>query len=274
MYELKIRRWREKIPRPRPPLLTPYDVDAYDAHSTPTPSMDWINHESQTHVLEETDWIEVDLLSEGGARDSSSLARAPAPQSDFVRGSFSQVPFTPGGEGWDAAARESMVKRAELAERAGAAWLEEFKAGVYLSSSALPNTLQGMQDMFDVDTGIKNVEVELERLTVVEDEELPQSYDDLFIDALRSAVRPVDSSSEEEEEEEDEEEHASGDDRMVDEIQVEGEAEVEALLNDTRPIALGQSRRKMRRKTGETWAVMDRVNSNQHKKNMGKIFQI
>ena len=250
---------------PRPPLLTPYDVDAYDAHSTPTPSVDWINHESQTHVLEETDWIEVDLLSEGGARDSSSLARAPAPQSDFVRGSFSQVPFTPGGEGWDAAARESMVKRAELAERAGAAWLEEFKAGVYLSSSALPNTLQGMQDMFDVDTGIKNVEVELERLTVVEDEELPQSYDDLFIDALRSAVRPVDSSSEEEEEEEEEdeddegeEEHASGDDRMVDEIQVEGEAEVEALLNDTRPIALGQSRRKMRRKTGETWAVMER----------------
>ena len=27
---------------PRPPLLTPYDVDAYDAHSTPTPSGDWI----------------------------------------------------------------------------------------------------------------------------------------------------------------------------------------------------------------------------------------
>lgn len=189
---------------PRPPLLTPYDVDAYDAHSTQTPSVDWIKHESETHTLEETDWIEVDLLSEGRARDSSSLMRAPAPQSDFVRGSFSQVPFTPGGEGWDAAARESMAKRTDLAERAGAAWLEEFKAGIYLSSSALPDTLQGMQEMFDVDTGIKNVEVELERLTVVEDEELPQSYDDLFIDALRGAVRPMDSSSDEEEDDDDE----------------------------------------------------------------------
>ena len=99
---------------PRAPTPTPYDVDAYDAHSTPTPSKDWVEREARRERLATTDWIEVELLAEGVAGDSSSLARAPAPQSDFVRGSFSQVPFTPGGEGWDAAARESAAKRTEL----------------------------------------------------------------------------------------------------------------------------------------------------------------
>ena len=128
-----------------------------------------------------------------------------------MRGSFSQVPFTPGGEGWDAAARESAAKRMELASRAGKAWLEEFEAGTYLSASTLPNTLHGMREMFDLDSGMEQMELELEKLTVMDDEELPMSYDDLFIDALRGAVRPEESSSEEDDTEDETEDETEED---------------------------------------------------------------
>ena len=243
---------------PRAPTPTPYDVDAYDAHSTPTPSKDWAERQARGETLATTDWIEVELLAEGGAGDSSSLARSPAPQSDFVRGSFSQVPFTPGGEGWDAAARESAAKRMELASRAGKAWLEEFEAGTYLSASTLPNTLHGMREMFDLDSGMEQMELELEKLTVMDDEELPMSYDDLFIDALRGAVRPEESSSEEDDTEDETEDETEEDGEAVDEVTLEGEAEVEALLNGTKSIIAARRRSKSRKKKGETWAVMER----------------
>lgn len=237
------------------PML--HDTDAYDVHSKPTPRDDWAGFERSKSV--DRDWVELELGVEGAAGDSSSLMRTPAPQGDFVRGSFGQVPFTPGGEGWEAAARESAAKRVELADRAGRAWLEEFEAGVYIASSNLPNTLPGMRDMFALDCGMKKMEIELEKLTVMDDEELPMSYDDLFIDALRSAARPMESSSDEEESEaEEEEEEEETADAEVYEVVIEGETEVEALLNGTKSIIAAQKRHKSRKQAGETWAVMER----------------
>jgi len=243
---------------PRAPTLVPHDVDAYDTTSTPKPSTDWADFESKRRI--EQDWIELELRVDGGAGDSSALTRAPAPQSDFVRGSFAQIPFTPGGEGWDAAARKSALNRADLAKRAGSAWLEEFASGVYMSTSQLPNTLAGMRDMFELNSEIEKTEIELEKLTVMEDEALPMSYDDLFIEALRNAARPESLSSEEETESEDEieEEEADNIETTLDEVQQHGEIEVEALLNGTSSIISTQLRAKARRRTGETWAVMER----------------
>ena len=60
---------------PRAPTPTPYDVDAYDAHSTPTPSKDWAERQARGETLATTDWIEVELLAEGGAGDSSAAER-------------------------------------------------------------------------------------------------------------------------------------------------------------------------------------------------------
>ena len=243
---------------PRAPTPVPHDVDAYDMTSTPKPSTDWAVFTSKSSV--ERDWVELELRADGDAGDSSALTRAPAPQSDFVRGSFAQVPFTPGGEGWDAAARESAANRADLAKRAGSAWLEEFDSGVYMSTSQLPVTLAGMRDMLELDSGIEKMEVELEKLTVMEDEDLPESYDDLFIEALRNAARPEALSSEEEMESEDEIEEVEVEniETTLDEVQRHGEIEVEALLNGTKSIVSTQRRVKPRKRTGETWAVMER----------------
>ena len=69
---------------------------------------------------------------------------------------------------------------------------------MYLSTSALPRTLHEMDALFDLDHGIERVEEELEKLTVLDDEVLPMSYDDLFMGALRGAVRIEESSSDEE----------------------------------------------------------------------------
>ena len=92
----------------------------------------------------------------------------------------------------DAAARESMVKQRTSRSVRARAWLESTKRVFTCLHQRAKHTSRHARHV-DVDTGIKNVEVELERLTAVEDEELLQSYDDLFIDAC-SAVRPVDSS--------------------------------------------------------------------------------
>ena len=257
----------ERVVQPRPPTATPYDVDAYDKRATPKPSTDWLerqraNDEDMSDAL--TDWIEIECGADGGAGDSSSLARAPAPQSDFVRGSLSQMPFTPGGAGWDAAARESALKRAALAKRAGKAWLEEFEAGTYLSASTLPRTLHDMDALFDLDHGIERVEEELEKLTVLDDEVLPMSYDDLFMGALRSAVRREESSSDEDDEESDDGGDGSDGEEavnvFVDSIELDGEAEVEALLRGTKSILSTQRKRKAAKKQkGDTWAVMSRL---------------
>jgi len=213
----------------------------------------------------ERDWMEISIKANGGARDSSSLTRAPAPRSDFARGSSSQVPFTPGGAGWDAAARESASRRENLAKRAGAKWLEEFESGKYLSTSTLPRTLRDMEALFEEERGIERVEDELERLTVLDDEELPMSYDDLFMGALRGAVRREESSSDEDETEElDEDINRSDADEdgstiAVDSAEIDGEAEVEALLRGTKDILATQRKRKAAKKQkGDTWAVMRR----------------
>ena len=258
----------ERVVQPRPPTATPYDVDAYDKRAAPTPSTDWLERQranDDATASTSTDWIEIECGADGGAGDSSSLARAPAPQSDFVRGSLSQMPFTPGGAGWDAAARESALKRANLANRAGKAWLEEFEAGTYLSTSALPRTLHEMDALFDLDHGIERVEEELEKLTVLDDEVLPMSYDDLFMGALRGAVRREESSSDEEDEESDDGGDGGGDGEdaaniTVDSIELDGEAELEALLKGTKSILSTQRKRKAAKKQkGDTWAVMNRL---------------
>jgi len=246
---------------PRPPVVTPYDSDPYDAHSEPKPSIEWIEREKRRKgFMEERDWMEVDLFTEGAAGNSSSLARAPAPASDFVRGSFNQVPFTPGGDGWDSAAKDGAAKRAELCKQAGQAWLEEFQAGTYLSASELPTTLNGMRDNFEMDNGMKQMEIELEKLTILDEEELPVSYDDFFIGALRGAVRPAESSSDEEIEEDEEgsDEEEEEEEDAIDELEMDGEAEVQALLSGTKEILTSRKRRSAKKKSADTWAVMER----------------
>ena len=49
---------------------------------------------------------------------------------DFVRGAATQQPFTPGGAGWEAAARATARRRDAEARRASASWLAAFEAGV------------------------------------------------------------------------------------------------------------------------------------------------
>jgi|AntAceMinimDraft_5_1070358.scaffolds.fasta_scaffold60776_1 antiviral helicase SKI2 len=76
-------------------------------------------------------WKEVLLEDEGTSGTSSSLARRPGAAADFVRGSLANLPFTPGGAGWEAAAAEAAAAREATARHASASWLAEYEAGVY-----------------------------------------------------------------------------------------------------------------------------------------------
>lgn len=60
-----------------------------------------------------------------------------------------------GGEGWDVVVWESVVKCMELVSCVGKVWLEEFEVGTYFLASILLNTLYGMREMFDLDSGME-----------------------------------------------------------------------------------------------------------------------
>ena len=76
-------------------------------------------------------WREVAVDDAGASGDSSSLARQPGASSDFVRGSLANVPFTPGGAGWETAAAEASAAREASARHASVGWLAEYEAGVF-----------------------------------------------------------------------------------------------------------------------------------------------
>ena len=89
-------------------------------------------HSHRSTPRDDVGWREVSIEAAATSGSSSSLARRPGAAADFVRGSLANnVPFTPGGAGWEDAAAEAAAARQAAARRASVAWLTEYESGVY-----------------------------------------------------------------------------------------------------------------------------------------------
>ena len=123
--------WEPSAPKttvvPILPRLDPAIVGDEWGHPTQTAPRDPNITQPPTAV----GWREVALDDAGASGDSSSLARQPGAASDFVRGSLANVPFTPGGAGWETVAAEASAAREATARRASVGWLAEYEAGVF-----------------------------------------------------------------------------------------------------------------------------------------------
>ena len=246
------------------PLLPPLDPSVVGDEWGASPSG---AHGSTTRA--EVGWKEVSIEAPGTSGSSSSLARRPGAAADFVRGSLANVPFTPGGAGWEDAAAEAAAARQAAARRASAAWLVEYESGVY--SGVPPGfspsswTDEALEQTGGVGEGTATKTGSSAALSA--SGSAPMTYDDLLMSALRIAPDDADQPSEEDvdsesgDESEDGVEAEDGADTAAD----GPEAELEALLRSVDPTRRARDRTRREklsasnRKKEDEWAVMERL---------------
>ena len=159
-------------------------------------------------------WREVAVDDAGASGDSSSLARQPGASSDFVRGSLANVPFTPGGAGWETAAAEASAAREASARHASVGWLAEYEAGVF---SGTPPGFDPSPWADPPAAAEANRDVDHDR-----DRAAALTHDDLLLDAIRGAnVEDAASPDEDDSDDSDDSDETSDDDASDDDASAE-----------------------------------------------------
>ena len=225
-------------------------------------------HSHRSTPRDDVGWREVSIEAAATSGSSSSLARRPGAAADFVRGSLANnVPFTPGGAGWEDAAAEAAAARQAAARRASVAWLTEYESGVY---SGVP---PGFSPSSWTDEALDQTRGDGEGTMTKTGSSAALSasgaatmtYDDLLMSALRitpddgETPSDVDVDSESGEEDEVEADNDAG-------TATEGpEAELEALLRSVDPTRRARNQTKgerlaaLSKKKEDEWAVMERL---------------
>ena len=121
-----------------------------------------------------TGWLEQSIDTSGV--HTNGVHRPVGASQDFVRGSTSNQPFTPGGEGWDKAAIEAAKARSLNSKKKSQTWLAEFEKGVFAGTS--PGFAPSTWSDAPADVGMTDVD-DGER-----DTQMPLTHDDLLLSAL------------------------------------------------------------------------------------------
>ena len=157
---------------------------------------------------------------------------------------LANVPFTPGGAGWETAAAEASAAREASARHASVGWLAEYEAGVFSGTPGFDPS--PWADPPAAAEANRDVDHDRDRAAAL-------THDDLLLDAIRGAnVEDAASPDEDDSDDSDDSDETSDDDasdddasaeRPAETVDLDPEAELEALLRSVDPRAARSARR-------------------------------